>query len=59
MPKYDSTREYIAARQAGDTDTTSRIVSEVTARFNTRTTDGTEITELYKANQSTPLADPK
>ncbi|SCD43278.1 hypothetical protein GA0115253_1004534 [Streptomyces sp. Termitarium-T10T-6] len=59
MPKYQSTSDYIAARKAGDTETTSRIVNEVTARFNTRTTDGTEITELYQANQNTPLADPK
>ncbi|MFE9461690.1 MULTISPECIES: hypothetical protein [Streptomyces] len=59
MPKYQSTSDYIAARKAGDTETTSRIVNEVTARFNTRTTDGSELTELYQANQSTPLADPK
>ncbi|MFF3094173.1 hypothetical protein [Streptomyces cyaneofuscatus] len=59
MPKFRSTRDYIAAREAGDTDTTSRIVSEVTARFNTRTTDGSEIAELYEANRTVPLAEPK
>lgn len=57
MPKFRSTSDYIAARQAGDTETTSRIVNEVTARFNTRTTDGAELGELYEANCTVPLAE--
>lgn len=48
-PKYQSTRDYLAAKKTGDTATTDRIVAEVTARFNTRTTDGTEAAELLQA----------
>lgn len=47
--QYQSTRDYLAAKKAGDTETTSRIVAEVNARFATRTTDGTEAAELFNA----------
>lgn len=46
---HQSVRDYVTAKQAGDTATTSRIVAEVGGRFATRTTDGTEIAELYHA----------
>ncbi|PJN00813.1 hypothetical protein CG740_23185 [Streptomyces sp. CB01201] len=54
-PKYQSTRDYIAAKHAGDTETTSRIVREVGERFETRTTDGTEAAELLEATMTTRL----
>jgi hypothetical protein len=47
--KHKAVNEYIAAKERGDTETTDRIVHEVGARFSTRTTDGTEITDLYWA----------
>lgn len=55
QPNHQSTRDYIAAKQAGDTETTSRIVSEVSARFATRTTDGSEAAELHEATMTTRL----
>jgi hypothetical protein len=46
---HQSVRDYIAAKRRGDRKTTDRIIAEVKARFETRTTDGSEITELYHA----------
>lgn len=54
MPKHQSVRDYITARSAGDAETASRIVAEATARYNTRTTDGSELAELFVANETTP-----
>lgn len=51
--KHQSVNDYVAAKEAGDTQTTSRIVSEVAARFNTRTTDGSEAAELLTATMTT------
>lgn len=56
-PKYQSTRDYIAAKEKGDTETTDRIVREVSERFATRKTDGSEATELYKATMTTRLGE--
>lgn len=56
MPKHPSVEAYIAARNAGNGDAASRIVAEVTARYETRTTDGSELAELLDANLTTPLA---
>ncbi|MFF1709292.1 hypothetical protein [Streptomyces sp. NPDC058268] len=56
-PKYQSTRDYIAAKKKGDTETTSRIVREVSERFATRKTDGTEAAELYEATMTTRLGE--
>ncbi|MFD8142474.1 hypothetical protein [Streptomyces sp. NPDC059708] len=56
MPIHESVERYIAARNAGNADAASRIVAEVTARFDTRTTDGSELAELLNANLTTPLA---
>ncbi|MEV6580232.1 hypothetical protein AB0M92_18940 [Streptomyces sp. NPDC051582] len=56
MPKHESVQAYIAARNAGNADTASRIVAEVTARYETRTTDGSELAELLDANLTVPLA---
>lgn len=55
MPEHQSARDYIAARKAGDAETESRIVAEVTARYDTRTTDGSELAELLDANFTVPL----
>ncbi|MFB6955365.1 hypothetical protein ACFCXP_37610 [Streptomyces niveus] len=49
---HQSVRDYIAAKQRGDRATSDRIVSEVTARFATRTTDGTEAAELLEATMA-------
>lgn len=56
MPKHQSVEAYIAARNAGNGDAASRIVAEVTARYETRTTDGSELAALLEANLTTPLA---
>ncbi|MGW2920398.1 hypothetical protein ACWDBF_21405 [Streptomyces angustmyceticus] len=53
--RHQTVRDYIAAKKRGDTETTSRIVAEVTARFNTRTTDGSEAAELLEATMTTRL----
>ena len=53
--KHQSVNDYIAAKKRGDTETTSRIIREVTARFDTRTTDGSEAAELLEATMTTPL----
>ncbi|MFJ2608154.1 hypothetical protein ACIO13_24735 [Streptomyces sp. NPDC087425] len=54
--EHQSTRDYIAARQAGDGEGASQIVTEVVARFNTRTTDGSEMAEVLAANLGLPPA---
>ena len=56
-PKYQSTKDYIAAKEQGDTETTDRIVREVGERFATRTTDGSEAAELYEATWTTRLGE--
>lgn len=56
--KYKSVRDYVAAKRQGDTRTTDRIVAEVMARFNTRTTDGSEAAELGRATMEVPLGQP-
>ncbi|MGW2863309.1 NUDIX domain-containing protein [Streptomyces sp. NPDC001205] len=53
---HESVQRYIAARQAGDADTASRICREVSERFETRTTDGSELRDLFSANRAVPLA---
>ncbi|RXS84220.1 hypothetical protein EST92_11725 [Streptomyces sp. TM32] len=55
QPKHQTVRDYITAKKRGDTETTDQIVREVTARFNTRTTDGSEAAELLEATMTTPL----
>ncbi|MFD3422661.1 hypothetical protein [Streptomyces decoyicus] len=55
QPQHQSVRDYIAAKKAGKTDETDRIVREVCERFATRTTDGSEAAELYEATLTTPL----
>ncbi|KFK87819.1 hypothetical protein IX27_18175 [Streptomyces sp. JS01] len=59
MPKFRSTRDYTAARESGDTETASRIVNDLTARVASGQATPAELHEVYDANQSTPLADPK
>jgi hypothetical protein len=57
--KHTSVRDYVAAKQRGDTKTTDRIVREVGERFATRTTDGSEIAELGRASMEVPLGQPQ
>lgn len=49
---HQSVRDYIAAKKRGDRTTTDRIVAEVTARFDTRTTDGSEAAQLFEATMA-------
>ncbi|MCX4750929.1 hypothetical protein OG455_41345 [Kitasatospora sp. NBC_01287] len=58
MDPRETADAYRRARRAGDDDLCKQIVGEVTARFATRTTDGTELAALYRANRDTPLAQP-
>jgi len=55
---HQSVRDYVEAKKRGDTRTTDRIVAEVAARFNTRTTDGSEAAELGRATMEVPLGQP-
>jgi hypothetical protein len=59
MEPHETADEYRKARRAGDDTRCQEIVAEVNARFATRTTDGSEIAALYRANLDTPLAQPK
>lgn len=56
MSTHQSVRDYIAARKAGDADRCAEIVAQVRARYDTRTTDGTELRDLLDANLTHPLA---
>lgn len=49
---HQSVRDYIAAKKRGDRATTDRIIAEVVARFETRTTDGSEASELHQATMA-------
>lgn len=49
---HQTVKDYVAAKKRGDRATTDRIVAEVTARFDTRTTDGSEAAELLDATMS-------
>ncbi|MFE2497111.1 hypothetical protein [Streptomyces scopuliridis] len=49
---HQSVRDYIVAKKRGDRVTTDRIVAEVAARFDTRTTDGSEAAELLAATMA-------
>ena len=49
---HQSVHEYAAAKKRGDRETTDRIVREVAARFDTRTTDGSEARELFEATMT-------
>ena len=49
---HQTVKDYVAAKKRGDRATTDRIVAEVTARFNTRTTDGSEAAELLDATMA-------
>ena len=50
--KHQSVRDYVAAKKRGDRAETDRILAEVTARFDTRTTDGSEAAELFEATMT-------
>lgn len=56
MSTHQSVTDYINARQAGDAERCHQIVAEVRARYDTRTTDGTELAALLEANLTVPLA---
>ncbi|MFF0588454.1 hypothetical protein ACFYWD_21055 [Streptomyces sp. NPDC003781] len=49
---HQSVKDYVAAKKRGDRKTTDRIIREVTARFDTRTTDGSEAAELLEATMT-------
>lgn len=52
MYTHQSVRDYVEAKKRGDRATTDRIVREVTARFDTRKTDGSEAAELFDASMA-------
>lgn len=56
MSPNETADAYRAARRAGDDTRCREITAEVVARYNTRTTDGSELRALQQANQDTPLA---
>jgi hypothetical protein len=47
---HQSVRDYVAAKKRGDRKTTDRIIAEAKARFDTRTTDGSEMAQLGHAS---------
>lgn len=52
--RHQTVRDYAAARQRGDTATSDRIRAEAIARYETRTTDGTELADLLDASMTVP-----
>jgi len=54
---HQSVKDYVAAKKRGDRKTTDRIVAEVTARFDTRTTDGSEMAQLGHASMHIRLGE--
>lgn len=54
---HQSVRDYIAAKKRGDNATAEQIKSEVIARYNTRTTDGSELAELGRAIERLRLSE--
>jgi hypothetical protein len=53
--QHQTVRDYIAARQRGDRTETERIKNEAIARFETRTTDGTELRDMTEASMTVPF----
>ncbi|MFJ8538150.1 hypothetical protein [Streptomyces sp. NPDC093591] len=53
--EHQSVRDYIAARERGDRAETERLKNEAIARFNTRTTDGTELRDMTEASMTVPF----
>lgn len=53
--KHQTARDYAAARERGDRETTERLKGEAIARFNTRTTDGTELRDMTEASMTIPF----
>jgi hypothetical protein len=53
--RHQSVRDYIAARERGDRAETERLKNEAIARFNTRTTDGTELRDMTEASMTVPF----
>lgn len=54
---HQSVRDYIAAKKRGDEKTTQRMIDEAKARFDTRTTDGSEMAELLHASMHVRLGE--
>lgn len=54
---HQSVRDYIDAKKRGDKATTDRIIAEASARFATRTTDGSEMAELGRASMHVRLGE--
>lgn len=55
--EHETVRAYIAARQRGDRAECDRLRDEAVARFNTRTTDGTELRDMTKASMTVPFGE--
>jgi hypothetical protein len=52
---HQSVRDYAEARKRGDRETADRIRETATARFNTRTTDGTELAQMMHVSMTVPF----
>ncbi|MFD5419466.1 hypothetical protein ACFWJT_15755 [Streptomyces sp. NPDC127069] len=60
MPEYQhqTTRDYLAARRAGDTVTASLVFAVAVARLEAGLTDGGELAELLEAAKTTIRQEP-
>ncbi|MEU3613481.1 hypothetical protein ABZ725_14355 [Streptomyces sp. NPDC006872] len=54
---HQSVHDYIAAKKRGDRATTEQIIDQAKARFNTRTTDGSEMAQLLHASMHVRLGE--
>jgi hypothetical protein len=52
---HQTVRDYADARKRGDRATADRIREEATARFNTRTTDGSELAQMVHVSMTVPF----
>ncbi|MGW4802968.1 hypothetical protein [Kitasatospora sp. NPDC004272] len=58
MEPDETADAYREARRTGNDTLCQQITAEVVDRYNTRTTDGSELYALQQANLDTPLAQP-
>ena len=53
--EHQSVRDYIAARKRGDRAEAERLRNEAIGRFHSRTTDSTELRQMFDALMTIPF----
>lgn len=55
--EHQTVRDYAAARKRGDRKATEGLKNAAIARFNTRTTDGSELADMLDASWTVPFGE--